>query len=278
MKNNMKNWFVFTLVSVGIFLPVKKTVWADAWGLSDGYVEGVVQLSNTYDTLVWNTANSEDWLLHAEADVYHMHPPLSHNYDVDSELWDPAGDGFVSIGPVTTGCTAQVDWVEAGIGAKPFVDVASVYSSAHDFPASYSDAAGLGQHDNLFWISYNGPDEPPESTVVTISLEGFWFLEGNSDPDDNWFADWYAYAEVYEAPTLTIKGSDHEYHSLGGPGHDIGGDDVDIEFDVTLEYNTSYALRFYMDCESHAQAVPEPGMLLLLSLGGFVIFRKNRIR
>lgn len=65
--------------------------------------------------------------------------------------------------------------------------------------------------------------------------------------------------------TSNPLGSNSEYHVLSGPGpHSAGGTAI-IEFTAQLAYDTPYALRFYADLETHAEAVPElPSALLLL--------------
>lgn len=247
---------------------------ADAWADSQGSLRAGIGATQPDDEVIWNLASPGDWLLHAEGEVYHMHPPLTHNYGADSELWDPAGDGAVSVGPVTTGCLAEVDNVNAYVAEEPYTGVNRCYTSAHDTPNSYSDAAGLAQHDNLFWATWTGPPEQqPPTTWVNVTLTGNWLLEGDSDPDDNWWADWFGYAEVYGPdpyspdpgnPDLMIVPIGDEYHSLEGPGPNSGGAPVSFSLSVEILYDTPYALRFWVDAESHSEAIPEPGSAILM--------------
>lgn len=282
------NCLLFIAATSGILLMAASPALADAWGASWGRVEGVVEPAGGFDRLTWNTTDPELWLLHAEAEVKHMCPPLTQKYAADSELWDAGGDGTVYVGPVSTGDLARVEWVGAGVAFEtapyvydnPWVDInepQDVYSYAHDIPNSYSDAAGLGQHDNLFWIEWAGdPNNQPESTLVTLSLEGTWNLAGDSDPDDNWWADWYTYLEVYDPLTLDVLGSDNEYHSLHGPGYYYDGGMVDVEFELELMYDKLYAFRFWEDAETHAEAVPEPASLVLLLAAASITLGRRR--
>ena len=166
--------------------------------------------------------------------------------------------------------------LEALIGETPSVIVADVYSFAHDIPNSYSDAAGLAQHDNLFWLHWTGdPNDQPDTGWVTVSLTGEWFLGGYSEPDDNWWADVLLYGEVYDEGGGALD-SASEYHFLEGPGFASDGGSVNLEMQAELQYDTPYALRFYIDAESHAEAVPEPGTLGLLLLGSLVVLNRRR--
>ena len=117
---------------------------------------------------------------------------------------------------------------------------------------------------------------------MNISLTGQWFLEGDSQPDDNWWADWYARAEVYDPglalPELNVLGWSAEYHALAGPGHKYDYGSVNIAFSVELEYEKDYALRFWADLESHAEAVPEPTTLVLLTAGTTMLRKRRKAR
>ncbi|MBN1488408.1 MAG: PEP-CTERM sorting domain-containing protein [Phycisphaerae bacterium] len=226
------------------------------------------------DMVVWNTANPEDWLVHAEAEVYHACPPLYHDYGVDTEEWAPAGDGHVQT--AATVPSASATNIEASAAGGGFTKVGSVQSSAHDIPASWSAAAGLAQYDNLFWIVYAGGGSPPPGpTSVNVAVTGDWYLQGNSDPDDNWSADVTLYAEVYDEDG-DILAFQREYHRLDGPGPKSKSGQVNFLFDVDLEYDTAYALRYYIDAESYAVAVPEPATLTLLLTSGVLLARRRR--
>lgn len=290
MNGNIRNTVWCGVLAMGICLIASGSAWASAWGSSWGAVNGIVAPSGPDDQIVWND-NASLWLLHTEAEVYHMHPPLTHAHDTDSELWDPGGDGTAQLGTIMTGDLVRVSGVEATIASgqnPPAVNIdqmftfdqqtyGTVFSFAHDIPNSYSDAAGLGQHDNLFWITYDGLGDPPTSTTqVGFTLSGAWNLEGNSDPDDNWWADWSAYAEIYDMG-LNVLGNGSQYHRLDGPGYKGDSGSVDIQFTVQLEYDTQYALRFWLDAESHAQAIPEPVTLALLALGSLGLVRKSKL-
>ncbi len=243
---------------------------ADAWGHATGRVEGHITPNAPNSTLVWNT-NPANWMLHSEAEVHHYAPYHTFDYAADSELWDPLGDGFVSVGPIETGDLARVEPVTTTIGGAdwPVVDMAhlaAVYAVAHDVPNSQSDAAGLGQHDNRFWIHWSGGGSPPPLVSVTFALQGPWFLSGDADPDDDWWADIFAYAEVYDG-LAQVLGSDTEYHRLDGPGPLVDGGGFGVQFSLDLAYDTPYNFRFWLSAESHAEAIPEPATLVLLALG-----------
>lgn len=256
----------FVITPILVVAPAR----ADAWGASWGRVDGAIQPQGQYSSLAWNPL-AENWLLHSEAEVHHYHPAHTSNYGADSEIWDPAGDGFVGVGPVETGDLARVYWVNAAVASAggPYVDLNSpqnVYSYAHD-PASMSDAAGLGQHDNLFRIIWTGdPGQQPPSVLVNFGLSGTWNLEGGSDLDDNWWADLLAYGEVYDALGNTL-GSDSEYHMLSGPGPASDGGNLSFGFSAELQYNTPYSFNFWLSAESHAVAIPEPATPALLAVG-----------
>jgi hypothetical protein len=254
--------------------------YGDAWGASWGIVNASVTPSGANDSLIWNTT-PELWGIWAEAEVYHMHPGLSRRYGIDKEVLTPLGDGIVNIGPITTGDLASVTAVETRVSSTggPLIDMSTtrnVFSYAHDVPNSWSAASGFGQHDNVFNVEYNGIGEPPDSTTVTIQLAGSWNLEGDSDPDDYWFADWYTYVEIYDASTLEPLAWDDEYHFLEGPGYFEDSGVLDIQFDLTLDYGTTYALRFWQDDESYAIAVPGPGAIGVLFSGGITITNRRR--
>jgi len=253
---------------------------ADAWGASWGRVDGIITPNDPDSSIVWNT-DPANWLLHAEAEVHHYHPYHTMDYGADSEVWNPNGDGYVSIGLIQTGDLAKVDFVEAAVDwhGWPTVRVdrtQDVYSFAHDIPNSQSDAAGLGQHDNLFWIQWDGPGDPPASANVTFALAGPWNLEGDSDLDDDWWADILAYAEVYDA-SAQVLGSDNEYHRLDGPGLLSDSGDFNLAFSLDLAYDTPYNFRFWLSAESHAEAVPEPTAVLLLTIGGLMFCRRRHV-
>lgn len=248
---------------------------ADAWGAAWGRLDAMIVTSSGADSVLWNQARPEDWLIHAEADLRHRHPLLSTQYAADSEQWAPGGDGQAGVANVQTGDLARVLSVRAGIAGDtggPFIDLSpaqNVYSFAHDSPSSSSDAAGLGQHDNLFSLQYHGSDPAPLTTQVTILLQGSWNLAGDSGLDDFWWADWFGYGEIYEAATGNVLAKASEYHYLAGPGSASAGGAAYLQFSVPLAYNTPYALRFYLDLESHAEArpVPAPSALTLLGAG-----------
>lgn len=289
MSSGKTNRVLCGVLAAGIWLLATAPALADAWGASSGWVTGAVDpLWPSEDTVIWNTEVPEGWLLHAAAEVYHMHPPLTHEYNEDSELWDPNGIGLVSTG-ASTGCLAEVYGVTAYIAELPFTGVDMAHSAAHDIPNSYSDAAGLAQHDNLFWLHWTGdPDDQPDTGWVTVSLTGEWFLEGYSQPDDNWWADWFTYGEVYgpdpyspdpNNPELIIYEVGNDYHRLDGPGYKYDEGLVHLEVDIEVLYEEAYAFRFWVDAESHAQAIPEPGtMVLLLASGLFALRRRSHAR
>ena len=270
---------VFSEFALGAAVLAAATpVLADAWGASWGYVDGIVTPNNPESSVVWNT-DPANWLLHSEAEVHHYHPSHTSNFGADSELWDPLGDGHVSLGTIQTGDLARVLFIEAAVDLRggPTVrleQTENVYSYAHDIPNSQSDAAGLGQHDNLFWITWDGPGKPPPLVNVTFSLEGMWSLAGDSDPDDNWWADWFASGEVYDSQGAVL-GSGSEYHRLHGPGPDSANGATGVAFTLDLEYGTPYAFRFWVDAESHAEAVPEPATALLLAIGLLALSRRR---
>ncbi len=264
---------------LALFGAAASTAYADAWSASWGIVQGDVA-GGADDIVYWNDQPNL-WGLWAEAEMYHMHPPLSHEYGIDEEVLDPLGDGVASIGPLATGDLAEVDWVQAGVAQSaqaPYVDISpthDVYSAAHDEPASWSQAAGFGQHDNLFLLEFDGNDPPP-TALATIHLTGNWNLEGDSEPDDNWWADWYTYVEVYETSTGDVLAWRDEYHRLDGPGYDSDTGEVQIEFQVELAYATAYSLRFWMDAESYAVAVPQPSAIVVLATCGLIAVRRRR--
>ncbi len=257
---------------------------ADAFGSSWGYVSASVTPQGQFDRAEWNTDFPELWGVWAEGEVYHMHPGLTHDYSLDQEVLDPFSDGLVEVGPVVTGDLAAVSRVRSRIpltGEDPFIDMntpSNVYSYAHDEPNSWSAAAGFGQVDNVFAVAYDGGDEPPETTTVTVRLSGSWNLLGDSDPDDDWWADWFGYIEVYDPrdPFGEPLGSAEEYHILSGPGFKTDGGDIMLEFDIEIPYETAYAVRFWQDNESFAIAIPAPNALALLALGGLYATCRRR--
>ncbi len=108
-----------------------------------------------------------------------------------------------------------------------------------------------------------------------------------SDLDDNWWADWFTCGEVYgpdphspdpNNPELIIYKLDpeYQYHELHGPGYKYDEGLVHLEVDIEVLYEEAYAFRFWLDCESHAQAVPEPSTLLLLVPAGMALIRWRR--
>lgn len=284
MNRNWTNWAMsITLAGVGS-VSMTAPALADAFGASWGYLTTSVTPRGQFDRAVWNTDLPELWGIWAEGEVYHMHPGLTHDYRLDQEVLDPFSDGFVEIGPIAAGDLAAVSRVQTRVpltGADPLIDMSTpfnVFSYAHDEPNSWSAAAGFGQLDNVFAVDYGGGGDPPETTIVTVRLTGSWTLLGYSDPDDNWWADWYTYVEVYDPrdPDGEALGFADEYHFLAGPGFKTDGGDIMLEFDIEIPYVRSYAVRFWQDDESFAIAVPEPGAIGLVVAGAALAFRRRR--
>ena len=252
---------------------------ADAWGAALGRVDGGVTPGGANSEVIWNPL-AQDWLLHSEAEVHHYGPAHTMDYDADGELLDPAGDGVVGAGPVATGDLASVTWVEAAVASAggPYVDLSApdnVYSYAAD-PATMSDAAGLGQHDNCFWVVWTGdPGQQPASVMVDFNLVGSWNLSGDSEDGDDWWADLLAVGEVYDGAGTQL-GFDSEYHVLSGPGELSAGGDLGFGFSATLAYDTPYSFNFWLSAESHAVSVPEPAALMILVVGCCLWRRRRR--
>jgi MYXO-CTERM domain-containing protein len=69
-------------------------------------------------------------------------------------------------------------------------------------------------------------------------------------------------------------GSDDQYHKIWGPGPANADGDLSVGFSAELEYDTPYSFRFWLDAESHAQTIPEPGALILLAVGALLARRR----
>lgn len=256
---------------------------ADAFGMSWGAVQGVVAPTGVDNELFWGS----DWLLHTSAEVQ----PAGY-YAEDTE-WSGVGDGQVQVGPIGGPDSARVLLAEAYIAsgsAAPYVNIGAtdafsdpnypdprgdVFAYAAD-PASMSDAAGFGQHDNSFYVLWTGdPGQQPASALVTFALSGAWNLAGGTlgGLSGSWWADSLAFAEVYDADGTTLD-SVSEHHHLAGSGAAEASGTVSTGFALELEYDTPYYFNFWFSAESHAE-VPEPGALVLLALGGALALRRR---
>ena len=67
-----------------------------------------------------------------------------------------------------------------------------------------------------------------------------------------------------------------EYQNLAKPGYDINSGTVNIDFTRELEYGMPYILRFWMNCETHAEAIPWRVILSIPIFGGAAWLRRRR--
>ena len=254
----------------------------EAWGSCWGYVDGIVSTGTDDIVINWNT-DPANWVLYSTADAYY-YPHYISDFASDEEAWDPDGDGYVAAGPVKAGNLARVELVEVSVAspcAAPRVglDVArDIYAYAQDSPYSSASARAHATHENQFWLEWAGPGDPPSQVEIMFALEGQWYLEGDAEPGDEWWAEVEAWIRVCHLSGRPL-GLGNEYHRLEGPGYASEDGSFYVEFSVYLPVDTPLLLDFGLDGLSYATTVPEPASAVsLLGLGLLAACRTRRTR
>lgn len=253
------------------------------WGASWGSVNAVPEMSGENDTFTWDT-HSQNALLGVEAHVRHSCELGFFQGDAsDQEFMNPAGDGYVHVGPLVRGDLAEVTKVEARAATAQFLQVVmddpqDVFSYAHDNSHSYAE--GFGSLDNLFRVDYSGPGEPPPSKArVTFHIQGSWWIEADSHcGEDTWVVQWAFHASVYDESGTPVNNVTDGSVREGAGRLEATRFPIDTDIQADVTYGIWYAFHLDASGETEAHAVPEPATLLLLAAGGLAVCRRSRQR
>ncbi|MGD8454712.1 MAG: hypothetical protein PVJ57_23095 [Phycisphaerae bacterium] len=271
MNGKSRNAVFAAAAAMGICLSAAASALADAWSAAWGRAD-VTIIANDPDSVVHYNADPNKWYIDALGDAVH-----SNSWHDFAEYWELYGNtyppGEILDGTVTAEDVLSTDglgWasvervtVNVASTGGPFIDINEPYDvySYAESPSSAADAEGIGEHDDLFWIEYTGPGDPPASTSVTVRLIGDWNLEGaTGSTGESWWALWYAHLEVYDPSTGDPLDYDADYHDLEGGSADSDSGTTLLEFTIDIPYDTDYALWFWLDSETHAEN-PSPGHL-----------------